>query len=94
MKYKEDPIDNVIRVPKNKAELELYNLMIKDGFEVVRRGFPDYACFKDNKLILVEVKPNKDTYLKKSQYRLMKALSDKGIECCRWSPDSGFQPIY
>ncbi len=92
--YRNDPLENIGFRSQNKTERELYNILTNDGYTVVKRGWPDFACLKNGEIILIEVKPNKDTHLKTSQYKLMKALSDKGIKCFRWSPDMGFQPIY
>ena len=94
IRHSNDPIEGIVRTPRNASELELYRLMTNGGFDVVRRGWPDFACFRDDELCLVEVKPDRDTHLKRSQYRLMKALVDRGIKCYRWSPDVGFQSIY
>jgi len=93
-RYSNDPIQQVAFRTQNQAESQLYRLMTDDGFDVVKRGWPDFACFRDDELLLVEVKPDRDTHLKRSQYRLMKALVDRGVKCYRWSPDVGFQPIY
>jgi len=92
-KYKDDPIEGVERLPKNPAELELYQLMTEQSWDVVRRGWPDFACFRGEELILVEVKPKRSHLLKRSQYRLMSALTQRGIKCYQWTPDEGFKPI-
>lgn len=78
----------------NRAELQLYEMMTEAGFEVLKRGWPDLACFRNGELVLVEVKPNGNSRLKGHQQRLMDAFAAKGIKCYRWSPDMGFQPIF
>jgi len=81
------------KAPKNEAEASLYKLMRSSGWEVTKRGWPDFACFKDGKMILVEVKPKRSHRLKFWQRRLMRELAEKGVECYRWSPDDGFVRI-
>jgi hypothetical protein len=78
---------------KNKAELEFIELMGKEGWELSKRGMPDFACYKGRKLILVEVKKLRSVHLKREQYRLMQALAKRGITCYRWSPDIGFSQV-
>ncbi len=79
--------------PKNPSEAELYKLMCASGWTVTRRGWPDFACFKDGKMILVEVKPYRGHHLKYWQHRLMQELAKKGVECYKWDPDAGFVAI-
>ena len=78
---------------KNPAERQLYQELISQGWEVTKRGWPDFACFKGDSLALIEVKPDKWHRLKKRQQRLMTALANLGVKCFLWSPDSGFQPV-
>lgn len=79
---------------KNVAERAFVQVALSKGWDVTKRGWPDFICFRGKELILVEVKPQKTQPLLRSQYRLMKALVDRGISCYRWSPDTGFQHIY
>ena len=74
--------------PQNKAERALFEEMQKGGWELTRRGFPDFACFRGNELIFVEVKPSRSYRLKNTQRRVMLALAERGIKCFRWSPDT------
>lgn len=78
---------------KNPAERQLFQELTSQGWEVTKRGWPDFACFKGDNLALIEVKPNKSHRLKKSQQRLMTALANLGVKCFLWSPNSGLQPI-
>ena len=80
------------RAPRNRFEAELFQLMKSDGWELTKRGFPDFACFRNGELILVEVKPKRSHRLKRAQYRLMLALAQQGVKCFRWAPDGGFTP--
>lgn len=76
--------------PENKAERLFFNMMKKDGWDVTRKGWPDYICFKDGELAIVEIKPKSTHRLKGRQQQVMEILSTYGIRCYRWSPNSGF----
>lgn len=78
---------------KNPAEKQLFKELTSQGWEVTKRGWPDFACFNGDKVALIEVKPNRNQHLKRQQYRLMVALAKLGVKCFRWSPDGGFVPI-
>lgn len=78
------------RLPKNEAEAKLYDIMKVDGWELTKRGWPDFACFKDGEMILVEVKPKRSHRLKFWQHRVLQELAKKGVCCYRWDPDEGF----
>ncbi len=79
--------------PKNKAEAALFDELTADGWFVTKKGWPDFSCFKNDRLILVEVKPKRSHALKKMQHQVMLALAERHIPCYRWSPDGGFEPI-
>lgn len=88
LKYKTE------RAPKNKAELEFYDYAKNRGWELSKRGYPDFACFTEGgELIFVEVKRKRSHALKRSQLFLMTKLAERGIRCYRWSPDGGFEEI-
>lgn len=78
---------------KNPAEQQLFKELTAQGWQVTKRGWPDFACFKGDMVALIEVKPRRSRHLKRQQYRLMAALAKLGVKCFRWSPDSGFEPI-
>jgi len=77
----------------NVAEAELFDLMEGNGWELSNKGWPDFACFKDGKLVLIEVKPKRSHRLKSWQHKLTLELAKHGVRCYRWSPDGGFEPI-
>lgn len=81
------------RYLKNPAERQLFHELSSRGWEVSKRGWPDFICFKGNNLALIEVKRNSRCHLKRQQQRLMKTLASFGVKCFLWSPDGGFQPI-
>lgn len=91
--FERDSMDGAQKPPTNPSELELYNLLTKDGWQVTKRGWPDFACFRNDELVLIEVKPKRSHYLKKTQFGLMMALAKRGVTCLRWTPDGGFQPV-
>ena len=78
---------------RNPAEQQCYEELISQGWDVTKRGWPDFICYKNGNLALVEVKPYKSIHLKVSQYRLMAALARLGVKCFRWTPQMGVQPI-
>ena len=77
----------------NRAELDFIREATNNGWEVTKRGWPDFSCFKGRKLILVEVKKARTQHLKREQYRLMQALAKIGVSCFRWAPDTGFSQV-
>ena len=82
-----------ITKPPNEAEKKLFETLTEDGWEILTQGWPDFACFKDNKLMLVEVKPLRSHSLKKEQHRILVTFARLGLDCFRWSPDIGFERI-
>ena len=81
------------RRPVNLAEAKFFDMMNKKGWELTKRGWPDFACMKDGQLVLVEVKPKRGHRLKSWQRRIMVELIKCGVKCYRWSPDGGFEPV-
>jgi hypothetical protein len=78
---------------KNIAEQKCAEALTARGWEVTKRGWPDFICYRGNELILVEVKPKQDRRLSKKQQRLMTALVNLGIKCFKWTPDGGLEPV-
>lgn len=76
------------RRPKNQAEAEFYDFIKARGWEFTRRGAPDFFCFKDGQILLVEIKPKKDGYLRPEQLQVMHYLAQYGVPCYFWSPDT------
>ncbi len=62
-------------------------------FEVTKKGWPDFICFKDGVMVCVEVKPNAAHPLRKSQVRIMQTLTDHGITCYRWDIEAGLRTL-
>lgn len=81
------------RRPKNKCEGQFYDLMVGRGWEVTKRGWPDFLCFKEGELVCIEVKRKRGYKLKSWQRCVMLELVKHGVRAYRWSPDGGFEPV-
>jgi hypothetical protein len=79
--------------PKNKAERAFYDLMVSKNWQISKRGWPDFACWKDGKFAVVEVKRKGKHRLKTEQYAILRILASFGIQAYRWSPTDGFVQI-
>ena len=60
-----------------------------------RRGYPDFTVYNSDGSVygFIEVKPNRNTELKKPQQTFQNFCTSKGIPCIRWSPDEGVKKI-
>lgn len=69
----------------NETEGDFADLARRNGWEVTKRGWPDFLCFKDGELIAVEVKPRtvKGKLKLPSRYQVltMQILEAHGIKC-------------
>lgn len=81
------------RVLRNNAEESFRRLAVEKGWLPCKRGWPDFICEKDGKIILVEIKDHRRRVLKREQLRVLQLLSAYGVPCYRWSPETGFVPI-
>lgn len=81
-------------VYKNVPENSLVELMESRGYEVTKRGWPDFLCFKNGELVCVEVKPNPGHGLRRSQSKAMRYLAAAGIKCYYWAPGMELKRIY
>lgn len=75
------------------AETQLREQLEKDGWEVVHKGWPDFACIKDGAMMFVEVKNYKGDMLKKQQHYILTHLAKLGLTCYKWTPNEGFEKI-
>ena len=76
----------------NAAEMQFKREMLATGWEVTKRGWPDYLAFKDEAVMFVEVKPNASQPLKDSQFKIFELLASHGFECYRYDPITGLNP--
>jgi len=82
------------RRPKNEAEGLFWDKVKEDGWEVTKRGWPDFFCTRQNgDLMLVEVKAHRGRRLKHHQIKVLKILGSYGVPCYRWSPDTGLERV-
>lgn len=70
---------------RNDAERKFEELAQLKGWQTSKRGWPDFACFKDGEFIAVEVKPRGTDNLSKYQYAVMAALAEYGVPCYYWA---------
>jgi len=57
------------------------------GWDVTKRGYPDFICYRNGEIMLVEVKPDKRHRLKKDQMLFKQEMEKRGVRCYRWSPE-------
>ncbi len=75
------------------AEERLKKLAEHDGWEVIHKGWPDFACIRGDETMFVEVKKYKGEMLKKHQHYLMTHFAKLGLKCYKWTVDEGFEQI-
>lgn len=67
--------------------------MRAQGWFVTKRGWPDFILWREDELLVVEVKPKRlNSYPKvgKKQQFVLDVLRRHGIPVKVWSPDIGF----
>lgn len=64
----------------NDAEREVCMALEKDGWEVIKRGWPDFLAVRDGEIRFIEVKPDSRRKMKPQQKRVAKILARLGIE--------------
>ena len=79
--------------PLKNAEEQLRQKLEQEGWVVTHKGFPDFACVKDDKMLFIEVKHYRGDRLKKEQHLMLTNMAKLGLDCFRWSPDMGFERI-
>ena len=79
--------------PQNAAEAECYDKLTANGWQVTKKGWPDFFVTKGNKFAVVEVKRRNTHRLKYHQRLVMKLLSSMGIPCYRYDYDNHFTRI-
>jgi hypothetical protein len=83
----------MVKKSPNKAEAEFIRKATAFGWDVNRRGWPDYWCVKGDQLILVEIKTNHRDSLKKPQDAIMRRLRGYGVWVYHWNPTTGFKRL-
>ena len=86
--------ENNARV-SNRAEVKCLKELKSKGGTVHRKGWPDFLVeTKEGKIVAIEVKRSGRHIIKASQMDMMRLLSQSGIECYRWSPDTGLKQLF
>lgn len=78
---------------RNQAEEAFRVVAEREGFEITKRGWPDFFCKRDGRVICVEVKPHTQRKPKVEQREILEFLTAHGIECYLWTPDGGLQRV-
>lgn len=92
MSYRKLREENFDRDYKSPAEQAFVNLARVNGWQVTGRGYPDFICYRNGELMLVEVKASKRHRLKSGQWLFMNTMKKYGVKCYRWSPDNPWTP--
>lgn len=71
---------------KNKAEQQCAEELRSLGWQVTKRGWPDFFCIKDGEIACVEVKPRPTCRMTTTQTLIMDKLKSHGIPCYLWMP--------
>jgi len=80
--------------PLKSAEEQLREKLEKEGWEVLHKGWPDFACINSKgEIIFIEVKAYKGEMLKREQHKILTSLAKLGLNCFKWTPDSDFERI-
>ena len=72
---------------RNTAEEVFATAARAKGWDVTKRGYPDFICYRGGEIMLVEVKPDKRHRLKKEQTRFKSEIEKRGVKVYRWSPE-------
>ncbi len=75
------------------AEEQLRERMEKEGWKVVHKGWPDFACVRDGEMVFVEVKGYRGEMLRKEQHFILTNMAKLGLDCFKWTPNGGFERI-
>jgi len=72
----------------NPREARAAEQLRKEGYEIIRRGWPDLLAYKDGKLRLIEIKDPQGR-LKSHQFRAAELLSTLGVDVEIWADGNG-----
>lgn len=76
----------------NPAEQSFRQLAEAEGWDVTKRGWPDFLCRRNGELMAVEVKDGNDG-LSPQQYETISDLRRAGIPTFVWAPDTGYTEV-
>jgi hypothetical protein len=75
----------------NRAELLFTEWARSQGWEVTKRGWPDFICRRSHELMCVEVKDGSD-HLSTWQQQTATDLATRGIPVHEWRPPNAWDP--
>lgn len=81
------------RRPINEAEGAFFDELTADGWEVFKRGWPDFLCVRNGQVLAVEVKPSPLSRPKADQEFVLQLLADHGLNVAVWNPKTGFRRV-
>jgi hypothetical protein len=73
----------------NPSETEFRYRAEGAGWQVTKRGWPDFIIRRGGRIAFVEVKPD-SPIVSAPQWSILEYLASKGLECYVWTPKSGF----
>lgn len=73
-------------------ERQFAEKMLAEGWDVTKRGWPDFICRRNGELMAVEVKGPHDG-LSRQQYETIADLRRAGIPTYVWGPSEGFTEV-
>lgn len=76
----------------NPAERAFRELAESEGWDVTKRGWPDFICRRNGELMAVEVKDGSDG-LSHQQYETISDLRRAGIPTFVWTPGEGYSEV-
>lgn len=82
-----------VRLPRNPAERVCVEKLLKQGWTVHRKGWPDLLCERAGEFMVVQVKEKRSRRHKKLQARVMSAMAARRIPAFTWIADEGFVPV-
>jgi len=79
------------KVRRNASERAFVEQAIMQGWKVTKRGWPDFICFRDGQVRVVEVKSRAGRVINRKQSAIIDTLKSFGMPCYRWDPEAGYR---
>lgn len=77
----------------NVPERMLFDEFTADGWEVFKRGWPDFIAVRNGQVVIVEVKPQPNSRLRHDQQFVTQLLADHGLNVAVWNPKTGYRRV-
>ena len=71
----------------NDAEIAVCAALERDGWTVMKRGWPDFLAVRGDEVRLIEVKPSRSCHLKPAQRRVAHVLARFGLRVEMLTPE-------